>query len=138
KRSICDAHWIDAGSNLGCGGGLALAEKSALEIFGDKLTHVWILDDDALVHPDTLGILVDEMQLEHADVACPIIANEHGRVGWFPGLVDRGKFDAIREPLTPAEFVTRCGTVAIPFSWATGVSLLVSLRAIHACGFHRG
>lgn len=138
KRARCNAHRLAPETNLGCGGGLALAEKTALEKFGGKLTHLWILDDDAVVHPDTLGVLLDEMQHEHADVACPMIANEHGRVGWFPGLLDRVKFRVIREPLTPPEFVTRCGGEAIPFSWSTGVSLLVTRRAIEDCGPHRG
>lgn len=138
ENARCGARWLAPGTNLGCGGGLALAEKSALELFGDKLTHLWILDDDAVVHADTLDVLLDEMEHEHADVACPMIANEHGRVGWFPGLLDRAKFRVIREPLTPPEFVTRCGDGAIPFSWSTGVSLLVTRRAIEGCGPHRG
>src|SRR5436305_1906962 len=39
--------------NLGCGGGLHLGETLALKRFPD-LTHLWILDDDCIVEPDTL------------------------------------------------------------------------------------
>ncbi len=124
------------GENLGCGGGLALAEKTALEKF-PALTHIWILDDDAVVSPDVLEILLREMQREAADIACPMIVDERGQVGWFPGLLDHEKFDAIRQPQTPAEFVAKCGPEPICFSWSTGVSLLVTRRAIDHLGFHR-
>src|SRR5581483_7375423 len=67
------------GENLGCGGGLALAEKTALEKF-PALTHIWILDDDAVVSPDVLEILLREMQREAADIACPMIVDERGQV----------------------------------------------------------
>jgi GT2 family glycosyltransferase len=138
KSARCNTRWIAPSSNLGCGGGLALAEKTAFDIFGDRLTHLWILDDDAVAHPDTLEILLKEMRREHADVACPMIADEHGRVGWFPGLLDAKKFRLIRTPITPPEFITHCGDASIPFSWSTGISLLVTRRAIEECEFHRG
>jgi GT2 family glycosyltransferase len=138
NNSRCNAHRIAPGENLGCGGGLALGEKTALEIFGERLTHVWILDDDAVVHPDTLRILLDEMEREHAALACPMIAGEHGRVGWFPGLLDAQKFRIVREPLTPPEFTARCGDAPVDFSWSTGVALLVTRRALDECGPHRG
>src|SRR5205823_6005514 len=48
KNSRCNARWVSSGSNLGCGGGLALAEKTAFEFHGDNLTHLWVLDDDAV------------------------------------------------------------------------------------------
>lgn len=137
KNARCNAHLIAPGSNLGCGGGLAFAEKNAFDIFGDRLTHLWILDDDTVAHPDTLEVLIEEMQNEHADLACPMIADEHGRVGWFPGLLDAQKFRVIRKPITPHEFVAHCGDAAIPFSWSTGISLLVTRHAIEECEFHR-
>src|SRR4051812_43674857 len=56
--------------NLGCGGGLHLGEKLALERF-PNLTHLWILDDDCIVEPETLATLLTAIEREHADAAHP-------------------------------------------------------------------
>jgi GT2 family glycosyltransferase len=128
---------VDPGENLGCGGGLRLAEKTALDVFGSHATHIWILDDDAVVSPDALDALTGEMKRAGADAACPMVLDERGRVAWFPGLLDAQKFRVIRGAPMPEEFARTCGDAPIPFSWCTGISLLVSRRAIDEIGFHR-
>ncbi len=127
------------GRNLGCGGGLALAEKEALRRYGDKLTHFWIMDDDAVVTRGTLEILLAAMDEEKAIAACPMVLDEKGEIGWFPGLLERSVFNAVRkrQVRTPEEYRKRFGEKAIPFSWATGVSLLVERGALESVGFHR-
>lgn len=137
-KSPLDARYVAPERNLGCGGGLALGEKTALEIFGSRLTHIWILDDDAVVQPDTLEILAEEMARENADAACPMIVTETGSLGWPPGLLDARKFRAVQESKTPAAFCAQCGDAPALFSWSTGIALLVSARAIRELGFHRG
>ncbi len=125
--------------NSGCGGGLHIASAAACEHFKNELTHLWILDDDAIVTPDALGILLREMERADTDVACPMVSDENDHPGWFPGLLDAEKFRAIREPgVTPAGYLARCGSDPVPFSWSPGVALLVTQRAIAAMGFHRG
>lgn len=133
-----DAHYRAPERNLGCGGGLALGEKAALEIFAAQLTHLWILDDDAVVPPDILEILTDEMRRGNADAACPMVVDESGGIGWFPGLLDAGKFRVLRAARTPAAYLAQCGPGPVLFSWSTGVSLLVTRRAVEQLGFHRG
>jgi len=123
--------------NAGCGAGLKIAEKAALDHFRNGLTHVWILDDDAVVLPGALDVLLGAMQTENADAACPMVLNEKGGIGNYPGLLDAEKFRAIREMTDPAEFVARCGSEPVTFSWAPGIALLVSRRAIDELGFHR-
>ncbi|HEY2341440.1 MAG TPA: glycosyltransferase, partial [Chthoniobacteraceae bacterium] len=86
ERSLIPNAYFRPGSNLGCGGGLAAGEQLALEKFGPELTHFWILDDDAVVEPDTLGILLSEMAAGNADAAHPLATDAGGRLGWFPGL----------------------------------------------------
>jgi len=137
ENAGCETHYIAPVTNLGCGGGLRLAEKTTVEIFGDRFTHLWILDDDAEATPGALERLIAEMETESADVACPMIVDRHGRIGWFPGLLEPEKFNAIRELATPGEFLARCGDGAVPFSWSTGVALLVSRRAAVEIGLHR-
>jgi GT2 family glycosyltransferase len=130
--------WLPQEENAGCGGGLQIAEKAALDHFKDELTHFWILDDDALIVPGALDKMLEAMQRENADAACPMILNETGGIGNFPGLLDRKKFRAIRKFKDPGEYIARCGGTTVPFSWATGISLLVSRRAVVELGFHRG
>lgn len=136
KSSAFPIHRIASDRNLGCGGGLALAEKTIFQVF-PEFTHIWILDDDAVVVPNALDVLLDAMEREKAEVAHPLVVAADGFLGWFPGLLDKEKFRAIRRRQTPEEFVARCGADPIRFSWSQGIALLVTRRAFEDVGFHR-
>lgn len=127
---------LQPGENLGCGGGLSCAMKRALESMPD-VTHFWILDDDVEVAPDTLPVLLEEMTKHSADLAYPMVVDGSGKVGWFPGLMRRGPWAAIRSVETADEYRRRCGDESVPFSWSPGVALLVSRRAVEEVGMHR-
>src|SRR5258708_37321404 len=71
------------------------------------------------------------------DAAPPLAEDPAGRLSWFPGLIDRDKFRAIRQPQTPAEFMARCGPEPIAFSWSQGIALLVTRRVLRELGLHR-
>ena len=131
------ARYLDPGSNLGCGGGLHFGERKATELFGDRLTHLWILDDDVVVPPTILAALTEAMADEEADVAYPMVTDSDGALGWFPGLLDPAKFAFIKHCKTPEEFVARFGAAPVGFDWAQGISLLVSRRAFLELGPHR-
>jgi GT2 family glycosyltransferase len=137
ESAACNPRYIAPGKNLGCGGALALGEKKAMEFFGANLTHIWGLDDDAVVAPDALNLLLDTMQRENADAAHPMVVDPNGHIGNFPGLLDAKKFRAIRDLSDPEEFVAQCGVEPIPFSWSVGIALLVTRRAIEETGLHR-
>ena len=132
-----DAVRLVPGRNLGCGGGLAFGERAALERYADRLTHLWLLDDDTQAAPDALARLLEAMDQEGAALACPMIVDSDGNIGWFPGLLDSAAFDAVRELRTPEEFIARSGSQPFRFSWATGVSLLVTREAVETRGPHR-
>ncbi len=135
-RAACELHrYVAAAENLGCGGGLCLAEETALREF-PTLTHLWVLDDDVVVEPTTLATL--HSQMGDAAAACPQAADTEGRLNWFPGLLDRAKFNALRRAATPAEYLLQCGPAPESFTWATGVALLVTRTAIERAGLHRG
>ena len=123
--------------NAGCGGGLQIAEKTALTRYGNAMTHLWILDDDAVVLPGAPELLLDAMQRENADAASAMVLNGDGTIGNFPGLLDAKKFRSIRDLKDPSEFSARHGSDPVPFSWATGIALLVSRRALDELGVHR-
>jgi dTDP-4-dehydrorhamnose reductase len=137
QTSQLPARWIDAGENLGCGGGLRRGEQAALAEFPD-LTHVWILDDDTVPEPATLETLLAAMETTGANTACPQAHDAEGSLNWFPGLLDRRRFGALRTSATPDEFVARAGAEPAPFSWATGVAILVTRAALENAGLHRG
>ena len=124
------------GSNLGCGGGLAYGEKIALERF-PQATHVWILDDDTEVCPGALEEMLSALEAKRADAAVPMILTRQGGIGWFPGLLERDCFQIIRSMETPSQYRKWCGRRPVPFSWATGVSMLVTRAALEECGLHR-
>jgi hypothetical protein len=128
---------IAAGENLGCGGGLRLAEETAQREF-PEFTHAWVLDDDVVPEPGTLGTLLEAMAAHGAGSACPIAHDADGRLNWFPGLRDRAKFNVLRRAVTPEEYLSRSGPASEAFSWATGVALLVSRDTLERAGLHRG
>jgi GT2 family glycosyltransferase len=127
---------IAPGKNLGCGGGLRLAEQIAVTEFPDA-THFWILDDDTVVQAETLDVLLAAMEKEHAEAAHPLVVAGDGLIGWFPGLLDPTKFRVIRVRQTPADFIAQCGGDPIPFSWSQGIALLITRGILERIGFHR-
>jgi len=134
QNACAGAHYINPGANLGCGGGLHLAEERALQLTAENFTHLLILDDDAVLSPDTLSRLLAAMEQEGADLACPLVIDERGRVGWLPGLPRHMQH---ANGTAPEEFREKFGTQPHPFIWSQGICLLVSRRAIEQCGFHR-
>ncbi len=133
----CPAHYVNPGENLGCGGGLRLAGERALEIGGRSATHFVILDDDAVLAPDTFEILAAAMEAGGAGLACPLVVDARGRVGWVPGVVAKGRAMERARDLAPEEFRQRFGTAPMDFAWAQGICLLVTRGAVEACGWHR-
>jgi GT2 family glycosyltransferase len=125
-------------TNLGCGGGLRLGIDHAIKKYGDRLTHLWILDDDAVVERDTLEHLLVAGEAAGAEVIYPMIVDGTGRIGWFPGLLQREPWRVIRQVTTPAQYLARCGPGPVAFSWSPGVCLLVTARALRKVGPPRG
>ncbi len=136
--SPLDCRRIVPGKNLGCAGGLEMGGKAAAEMFRSDYTHLWILDDDAVVPAGTLQCLLAAMIKEQAWAAIPLVVDHNGRIGWFPEILKRTKFDAIRRRPLLEEFWNECGREPELFSWCTGVSLLVARSAVEQLGFHRG
>jgi GT2 family glycosyltransferase len=137
ETAVCNPHYIAPGKNLGCGGALALGEKTTLEIFGAQLTHVWILDDDAVVAPDGLARLLEAMEAENAPLAVPMIVGANGNAGWPSGLLDAAKFRVLLEGKTQEDFLQRCGREPVPFTWTQGISVLLERRVLEELGLHR-
>ncbi len=136
-RCAIQVEYLAPEENLGCGGGLNLGERKALELFSDRFTHFWILDDDAVISPACLGLLLEAIGAEHAKAACPLVVDQQGLVGWPPGLLDMRTRVGMKRKQTPEQFRETYGDKPLPFSWAQGIALLVTRQAILELGLHR-
>jgi GT2 family glycosyltransferase len=131
------AHYVAPGTNLGCGGGLRLAGERALELAGGTLTHLLILDDDAVLPPGTLAALAKALEKELANLAYPLVTADGGRLGWLPGLAERTR--ELRDTFegTPEDFRARFGSKPRDVVWAQGICLLVTIADVKRWGLHR-
>jgi GT2 family glycosyltransferase len=114
-----------------------VAEQNALRLFGDRLTHLWVLDDDVVVAPDILDQLLAGMAQTAAEAAVPMILNAAGEVGWLSGLIDSARFRALWRAKSTADYLQECGSEPVSFSWATGICLLCTRRVVEEVGPHR-
>jgi GT2 family glycosyltransferase len=130
-------HRLVPGRNLGCGGGLALAEREALVRF-PSLTHVLVLDDDAEVLPGAIGEMADAIAGHSALFAHALVETKTGDFGWYPGLVDAEKFRAAKSARRPEDYAAKAGEEPTPFWWCLGIAMLVTREALDRYGVHRG
>jgi N-acetylglucosaminyl-diphospho-decaprenol L-rhamnosyltransferase len=135
-RTSIQHRLVQPGENLGCGGGLRRAEETVLREFPD-FTHIFVLDDDAVVPPETLGGLLEGAKKMNTGVACPIVHDAEGQIGWFPGLLKRRSLKALSRVGTPANYLAQIGPSLEYFTWGTGVAMLVSRGTLERVGLHR-
>jgi GT2 family glycosyltransferase len=137
EKTFPGAYYLKPGTNVGCGGGLKLAEEQALELNDRALTHFLILDDDAVLPPGAISELAEAMERHQADVVHPLVTDARGRVGWLPGLTQKAPGLGDQFDGTPEEFRARFGSEPREFVWAQGICLFVSRRAFERGGPHR-
>jgi GT2 family glycosyltransferase len=128
---------LDSPINLGCGGGLRLAEEEAWNRFGDRLTHLLVVDDDAELETDTVSRLVEIMEREQAVAVYPLVTGADGRVGWTPGLKSPAQHRLGANPIPVTEYREGLGSRVSEFNWSQGICLLVRREAVESVGFHR-
>lgn len=125
------------GSNLGCGGGLAYGQREALARWGEKITHLATVDDDAELCPDVFEKLIAALEAEGATLACPMILGPTGETGWLPGFLERDPFNYLRglhPPQTPENYLNLFGASPRPIYYSTGVTVLVTRAAFDKLG----
>jgi rhamnopyranosyl-N-acetylglucosaminyl-diphospho-decaprenol beta-1,3/1,4-galactofuranosyltransferase len=137
EHARCSTHYVNPGANLGCGGGLRLAGQRAQELAGRVCTHFLVLDDDAVVAPNTVEVLAAAMEANGADLASPLVVDARGKVGWIPGVVEVGREMERAGDLTPEQFRERFGDAPRDFVWTQGICLLVARGAVEKHGWHR-
>ena len=120
-------------TNPGPGAGWANGARLAREVFGK--TDLWYLDDDVVIPPGTLEILLREKRA--AVAICPLLEDGEGGLWGFPEPVSKPDRKKIREAKTPADALRLLGPGPHPFCWATGACLLVDSGVIETAGSHR-
>ena len=120
-------------SNPGPGAGWANGSRIAREFFGTS--DFWYLDDDVVIPPVTLEILLREKG--EATAICPLLEDSAGKLWGFPEPVAKRQRKQIRLAETPADALRLLGPGPHPFCWATGACLLVDQEAVDRVGFHR-
>lgn len=120
-------------SNPGPGAGWANGARIAREIHGP--TDILYLDDDVVMPPDALGVLLREKQ--NASAICPLLEDGDGNLWGFPEPVSKVDQKEIRKARTTADALRLLGPGPHPFCWATGACLLVDAGAIEIAGLHR-
>ena len=129
--------YLNPGENLGCGGGLRLAAETAWLRFQEEMTHLLVLDDDAVLASGAVVRLLNGMQSANAEVGCAMTVTAEGVVGWLPGVKRSLARRIEKHPLPPERYIDLFGDAPVPFTWAQGICLLATRRVIESAGFHR-
>ena len=124
KNSPFSSHYLSSGKNLGFGGGLALAGQHALEKF-PSLTHLLIVDDDAILSPSDLATLLSSMKKHSAGSIAPFLVDSEGKLQEAPEPVSWSlarAFRTVGQNLTAARALSPAG---YPMAWCIGPCLLI-------------
>jgi len=123
KNSPLPSHYLSSGENLGFGGGLALAGQHALEKF-PSLTHLLIVDDDAILSPSDLTTLLSSMKKHSAGSIAPFLVDSEGKLQEAPEPVSWSlarAFRAVGQNLSAARALAPSGYA---MAWCIGPCLL--------------
>ena len=124
KNSPLPSHYLSSGKNLGFGGGLALAGQDALEKF-PSLTHLLVVDDDAILSPSDLATLLSSMKKQSAGSIAPFLVDSEGKLQEAPEPVSWSlarAFRAVGQNLSAARALAPSG---YPMAWCIGPCLLI-------------
>ncbi|MEI7721742.1 MAG: hypothetical protein WCJ23_07170, partial [Verrucomicrobiota bacterium] len=123
KNSPLPSEYLSPGKNLGFGGGLALAGQHALQKF-PSLTHLLIVDDDAILAPTDLATLISSMQKHSAGSIAPFLVDSEGKLQEVPEPTSWSlarAFRAVGQNLAAARALAPTG---YPMAWCIGPCLL--------------
>jgi len=124
KNSPLSSHYLSSGKNLGFGGGLALAGQNALEKF-PSMTHLLVVDDDAILSPSDLATLLSSMKKHSAGSIAPFLVDSEGKLQEAPEPVSWSlarAFRAAGQNLSAARALAPSG---YPMAWCIGPCLLI-------------
>ena len=135
-KAACETLVLEDPANPGPGAGWANAAKAAIAHFPDA-GAIWYLDDDVVIAPDTLGLLLGELEKAGAEAIAPLLEDASGKLWAFPEPEPVALRKTIRQATTPTEARRLLGEAPVPFCWCTGACFLVRQSAIEQVGWHR-
>jgi len=124
KTSPLSCELVSPEKNLGFGGGLAAAAQKAFEKFPD-LTHLLVVDDDAILAPKDLESLLASAAKHSAGTIAPFLVDASGKLQEVPEPVSwplARAFRAVGQNLDKARALAPGG---FPMAWCIGPCLLV-------------
>ena len=130
-------HLLENPDNPGPGAGWAAGAKEALSRFGSSMDAVWYLDDDVVIAPQILEVLLGAMKQASACAVAPLLEDASGNLWGFPEPLALKQRSTIRQARTPGDALRLLGPDPLPFCWATGACLLVKKESLQSVGFHR-
>jgi len=110
--------------NLGFGGGLAWAGQRALEKFPD-LTHLLVLDDDAILSPGDMEALWRTMEKHHAGSVAPFLTDASGPLQEVPEPILWSLARSFRRIGRNLEKARSLAPSGYPMAWCLGPCLLI-------------
>jgi len=125
EKSPLSCELISPKNNLGFGGGLAAAGQLALEKFPD-LSHLLVVDDDAILAPKDLESLLTSSTKHSAGTVAPFLIDPAGKLQEVPEPVSwplARAFRAIGQNLEKARALAPGG---YPMAWCIGPCLLIT------------
>lgn len=124
RQSSLSCELICPGKNLGFGGGLAAAGQKAFEKFPD-LTHLLIVDDDAILTPRDLESLLASAAKHSAGSVAPFLTDDSGKLQEVPEPLSWSlarSFRSVEQNLEQARALAPGG---YPMAWCIGPCLLI-------------
>jgi len=124
QQSSLSCELICPGKNLGFGGGLAAAGQKAFEKFPD-LTHLLIVDDDAILTPRDLESLLASAAKHSAGSVAPFLTDDSGKLREVPEPVSWVLARAFRAAGPNLEKARALAPGGYPMAWCIGPCVLI-------------
>ena len=122
--SSLPVEFLSPKKNLGFGGGLALAGERALSKY-PELTHLLVVDDDAILSPRDLEALLGSAERHQAGTVAPFLIDPSGELQEVPEPVLWSLARAFRRVAHDLEKARALTPIGYPMAWCIGPCLLI-------------
>ena len=122
--SSLPVEFLSPKKNLGFGGGLALAGERALSKY-PELTHLLVVDDDAILSPRDLETMLGSAERHQAGTVAPFLIDPSGELQEVPEPVLWSLARAFRRVAHDLEKARALAPIGYSMAWCIGPCLLI-------------
>ena len=122
--SSLPVEFLSPKKNLGFGGGLALAGERALSKY-PELTHLLVVDDDAILSPRDLETMLGSAARHQAGTVAPFLIDSSEKLQEVPEPVLWSLARAFRRVAHDLEKARALAPTGYPMAWCIGPCLLI-------------